>query len=55
MRGILGEEAREHFDRLLDLNLSMSSMDSCACFTHGFRYGALLMLDLMEGRDSLYA
>lgn len=55
IRGVLGEDARKHFERLRDLYLSMSSMDSCACFTRGFQYGALLMLEIMDAKDSLYA
>ena len=51
----LSEDDREHFRRLLDLNLRMSGMDSCACFTCGFQYGALLMLEIMDARDSLCA
>ena len=52
---LLSEDDIKHFKRLLDLNLHMSTMDSCASFRSGFHYGALLMLELMEARDALYA
>ena len=52
---LLGEDDRKHFRNLLDLNLKISGMDSCACFTCGFQYGALLMLEIMDARDVLCA
>lgn len=52
---LLGDDDRKHFRDLLDLNLKISAMDSCACFTCGFQYGALLMLEIMDARDSLCA
>ena len=53
MRNLLNEEDKKHFERLLDLNLRMACMNSSACFTSGFQYGALLMLELMDARDAL--
>ena len=51
----LSDDDRRHFKRLLELNLRMSTMDSRANFTSGFQYGALLMLEIMDARDSLCA
>lgn len=51
---LLSEDDIKHFKRLLELNLNMSVLDSSASFTRGFQYGALLMLEIMEARESLY-
>ena len=52
---LLDEDNRKRFIHLLDLHLRMGSMDSCASFISGFQYGALLMLEIMDARDTLYA
>lgn len=52
---LLSEDDRKHFRHLLELRMRLSGMDSCACFTCGFQYGALLMLEIMDSRDVLCA
>ena len=55
MLKLLNENDQKHFKHLLDLNLNISCMESCASFTCGFHYGALLMLEIMNSQDSLCA
>lgn len=52
---LLKDDDRKRFKHLLDLNLHMSTMDSCASFTRGFEYGALLMLEIIDAKESLYS
>lgn len=53
MRKLLNRDDMTHLEHLLDLNLDISCMESCASFVCGFRYGALLMLVILESKDSL--
>ena len=53
VRNLLDKDDRKRLEHLLELHSSINCMESCASFTCGFRFGALLMLEIMEARDSL--
>ena len=55
LRKRLGEEDQKRLDQLHDLDMHICSMEACACFSNGFRYGALLMLEIVAGEDALTA
>ena len=52
LRKRLGEEDLKHYERLYELSMDENYMNDCASFIYGFRYGALLMLEIMTGQDS---
>ena len=54
VRNLLDKKDRKHFEHLLELNSNIDCMESCASFRYGFQFGALLMLELMETRDTLH-
>ena len=47
----MGDEEKKHLDELAELIAIRGSMDSYASFAYGFRYGALLMLEVLTGED----
>lgn len=53
LQKLLNEAEQKHLDRLVDLHWSKNSMDSSACFSYGFQYGSLLMMDILTGEGSL--
>ena len=47
----LNPEEKKHLNDLVDLIVARDSMDAYVNFIIGFRYGALLMLDVLTGGD----
>lgn len=48
---ILSAEAKEIFDKLMNRQGELASMNDCEIFAEGFRMGARVMLEVMEGRS----
>ena len=51
----LNDDEQDMLDHLLALNSDIDCMESCATFTCGFRFGALLMLEILHGKDALFS
>lgn len=53
LAGSLNDEEQKRLQSLVDLLTTVNDMDTCAGFSFGFRYGMLLMHELITGRESL--
>ena len=49
----LSEEDYGQFESLLDLRSEMSSMEASATFVYGFKLGALIMLEVLGGKEDI--
>lgn len=49
----LSEEDYSQFESLLDLRSEMSSMEASASFVYGFKLGALIMLEVLGGKEDI--
>ena len=50
MRKVLFSKNRKVFDEFVNAEIEASCLSSYDCFVDGFRMGAKLMLDILEGR-----
>ena len=50
MRKVLSSEDWKVFDEFVSAEIEASCLSSYDCFVDGFRMGAKLMLDILEGR-----
>lgn len=48
----LNDEGKQQLERMDNLRIQTSCMDAYANFAFGFRYGALLMLEIIAGEDA---
>lgn len=46
---LLTDEGKELFHKYSDSQSTLSDMEKCDIFTNGFRLGARLMLEIMDG------
>lgn len=49
----LSEDDRKRFDELEDLYVNASSMFDSEVFSYGFKLGAMIMLEVLTGREEL--
>lgn len=51
----LSSEGKKRLETLMDLKTQQSDMDGYANFSYGFRYGMLMMYEIINGEDYSHA
>ena len=51
---LLSEKAKEVFEKLKENQAEWACLNECEVFTYGFRLGARIMLEVMNGSDKWF-